>query len=124
MLIYTDDVYNGGEPDGDVEQVRSVIKGYIDRYAADKRIRIAGVPSPEYAAWDRKLAESQAGGGPMLALEADTRGVTLEALIAKITTNAKAFQEEEARIAGTAGKMKDALNGLTREELVEFDWRF
>ena len=124
MLIYTDDVYNGSEPEGDVEQVRSVIKGYIDRYAADKRIRIAGVPSPEYAAWDRKLAEANNGGGPMLQLEADTRGIPLADLVAKVVANATSFQQEEARIAGMAGKHRDALNGLTRDELLTYDWRF
>lgn len=125
MLVFTDDVYNGGDAEGDIDEVRRVIKGHIDAYAAHKRIQLAGKPSPEYAAWPLKLAEAKAGGGPMLQLEADTRGIPVEALISRVISNAQGYEQAEAIIAGSAGKHKDAVDALqTREELVVYDWRF
>lgn len=127
MLIFTDnDCYNGGEPEtDDIEEVRKVVIGYCDKFAAAKRISMAGVPSPEYGSWPLKLAEAEAGGGPMLEMEAAARGITLEALIAKVLANAASYAQLEATIAGTAGKHRDAINALqTKEELINYDWRF
>lgn len=126
MIIFTDDCYNGGEPEtDDINEVRKVIIGYCDKFAAFKRIQFAGHPSPEYGAWPLKLAEAQAGGGPMLAMEAQARGVPQDELISKVLANAESFQQMEAWIAGTAGKHRDAINALqTREELINYDWRF
>jgi hypothetical protein len=62
MLIFTDDCYNGPEPETeDLDELKSIIKGHIDAFAASKRIKLAGNPSPEYAAWGLKLAEAKAG---------------------------------------------------------------
>lgn len=125
MLIFTDDCYNGQEPEtDDLDVLRKIVKGYIDAFAADKRIKLAGVPSPEYAAWGLKLAEAQQGGGVILDAEASARGIATKDLVAKVLSNATAYQQAEAWIAGTAGKMRDATENMTREQLVEFDWRF
>ena len=125
MLIFTDDCYNGQEPEtDDLDVLRKIVKGYIDAFAANKRVKLAGVPSPEYAAWGLKLAEAQVGGGVILDAEASARGITTDELVAKVLANAVAYQQAEAWIAGTAGKMRDAADKMTREQLVEFDWRF
>ena len=125
MLIFTDDCYNGQEPEtDDLDVLRKIVKGYIDAFAANKRVKLAGVPSPEYAAWGLKLAEAQVGGGVILDAEASARGITTDELVAKVLANAVAYQQAEAWIAGTAGKMRDATENMTKEQLVEFDWRF
>lgn len=125
MLIFTDDCYNGQEPEtDDLDVLRKIVKGYIDAFAANKRVKLAGVPSPEYAAWGLKLAEAQVGGGVILDAEASARGITTDELVKKVLSNAVAYQQAEAWIAGTAGKMRDATENMTKEQLVEFDWRF
>ncbi len=125
MLIFDNGVYNGGEPGtDDLDVLRKIVKGYIDAFAADKRIKLAGVPSPEYAAWGLKLAEAQVGGGVILDAEASARGITTDELVKKVLANATAYQQAESWIAGTAGKMRDATENMTREQLIEFDWRF
>ena len=125
MLVFIDnEIYNGSEPYGDDDHVRSEIGRNIDAFAAYKRIQLAGTPSPEYAAWGLKLAEALAGGGEMLVLEASIRGISENELIAKVLANADAYKQAEAFIAGTTGKMKDTLLGMTRDQMLEFDWRF
>jgi hypothetical protein len=126
MLVFTDDTYNGGDPEtDDLDVIKSIIKGYIDAYAAHKRIKLAGLPSPELAAWPLKLAEAQAGGGPMLQDEANARGVPLATIVNRVLANSEAFKHFEARIAGLAGRQRDIVSGLqTRDELIEYDWRF
>ena len=126
MLIFTDDCYNGGEPETqDIDELKSIIKGHIDAFAASKRIKLAGNPSPEYAAWGLKLAEAKQGGGPMLEAEAGHRGVTLAQIVERVLANAEAYQQDEAWIAGNAGKQRDIVSALTtREELLAYDWRF
>ena len=125
MLIFDNGVYNGGEPEtDDLDVLRKIVKGYIDAFAANKRVKLAGVPSPEYAAWGLKLAEAQVGGGVILDAEASARGITTDELVKKVLSNAVAYQQAEAWIAGTAGKMRDATENMTKEQLVEFDWRF
>jgi len=124
MLIFTDNFYNGQEPEGDADVVRSVIKGYINAYARWKRIEIAGEPSPELALWPEKQAEALAGGGELLNAEAQLRGIDVTELSKKVLSKADELKSQEAKIAGQAGKMKDAIKNMTREQLVEFDWRF
>ena len=126
MLIFTDDCYNGPEPETeDLDELKSIIKGHIDAFAANKRIKLAGNPSPEYSAWGLKLAEAKQGGGPMLEAEAVHRGVTLAQIVERVLANAEAYQQAEAWIAGNAGKQRDIVSALTtREELLDYDWRF
>lgn len=126
LIFHIDDCYNGGEPEtADLDELKSIIKGYIDAYAAGKRIKLAGLPSPELAAWPLKLAEAKNGGGPLLQLEADTRGIPLAEMVQRVILNAEAYQVAEAVIAGLAGKQRDIVASLqTREELTAYDWRF
>ena len=126
MLVFTDDTYNGGDPEtDDLDVIKSIIKGYIDAYAASKRIKLAGLPSPELAAWPLKLAEAQAGGGPMLQAEANARGVPLATIVNRVLSNSEAFKYLESRIAGLAGRQRDIVSSLTtKEELLAYDWRF
>ena len=126
MLIFTDDCYNGPDPETeDLDELKTIIKGHIDAFAASKRVNLAGNPSPEYAAWSLKLAEAQQGGGPMLEAEAGHRGVTLAQIVERVLANAEAYQQAEAWIAGNAGKQRDIVSALTtREELLDYDWRF
>ena len=126
LIFHIDDCYNGGEPETqDLDELKSIIKGHIDAFAANKRIKLAGNPSPEYAAWGLKLAEAKAGGGPILEAEAGHRGVTLQQIVARVLANAEAYQQAEAWIAGNAGKQRDIVSALTtREELLAYDWRF
>ena len=126
LIFHIDDCYNGGEPEtDDLDELRSIIKGHIDAFAANKRIKLAGNPSPEYAAWGLKLAEAKQGGGPMLEAEAWHRGIATTVLVEKVLTNAEAYQQAEAWIAGNAGKQRDIVSALTtREELLDYDWRF
>ena len=126
MLVFVEnDCYNGGDAEGDIDQIKAEIRGHIDAFAANKRIKLAGKPSPEYAAWGIKLAEAKAGGGPLLQMEADVRGVPMAAIVNRVIANSEAYQVAEAQIAGLAGKHKDAVNALqTRDELLAYDWRF
>lgn len=126
MLVFVEtDVYNGGDAEGDIDQIKAEIKGHIDAFAAYKRIKLAGKPSPEYAAWPIKLAEAKNGGGPLLQMEADARGVPMAAIVSRVISSSEAYQVAEAQIAGLAGKHKDAVNALqTRDELLAYDWRF
>ena len=124
MLIFTDNFYNGLEPEGDADAVRIVIKDYINAYARWKRIEIAGEPSPELALWPEKQSEALAGGGELLNTEAKERGIDVTELCKKVLAKADELRKQEAKIAGQAGKTKDAIKNMTREQLVEFDWRF
>lgn len=126
MLVFVgNDVYNGGDAEGDIDAIKAEIRSHIDAFAAYKRIKLAGKPSPEYAAWPIKLAEAKAGGGPLLQMEADARGVPLALIVSRVISNSEAYQMAEAQIAGLAGKHKDAINALqTRDELLAYDWRF
>ena len=126
LIFHIDDCYNGGDPEtDDLDELKSIIKGHIDAFAASKRIKLAGNPSPEYAAWGLKLAEAKAGGGPILEAEAGHRGVTLAQIVERVLANAEAYQQAEALLAGNAGKQRDIVSSLTtREELLDYDWRF
>jgi hypothetical protein len=61
----------------------------------------------------------------MLEAEAGHRGVTLAQIVERVLANAEAYQQAEAWIAGNAGKQRDIVSALTtREELLDYDWRF
>lgn len=125
MLIFTDNVYNDSDPECEIEELRSLVIANIDRHATWKRIQVAGAPSPEQASWKIKADEAAIGGGPILATEAKVRGIDLADLCQRVLSNAAAFGNAEAYIAGTSGKQRDTVSQLkTREELLAFDWRF
>lgn len=89
------------------------------------RAKFVGPVSPfEAAGWAPKLEEAKAGGGPLLTLEAQVRGVTLEQMVARVLANAQAFSQMEAQLSGLTGRHRDAVAALpTREEVLAYDWR-
>lgn len=123
MLKHTGiEFVNDHDPEGDA--LSAVVRA-IDDYAASLRNLACAPASPfEAASWSLKIAEAKAGGGAMLSTEAAARGVTLEAMVARVLGNAGALGALEATISGVAGKHKDAARLLTeREEILAYDWR-
>lgn len=97
----------------------------IDAHATALRDRaLAPYSVGEMVSWPVKLAEAKAGGStPMLSAEAAARGVSLAEIIAKVGARAAASGNREARIAGVAGKHKDAARGLPDfDALNAYDW--
>ena len=124
--------------------VQAIIDGYtladaktavgdcIDAEA--KRIRakvLKAVDPSEMAAWATKYAEAKAlqAGGPAadainLQAEADFRGVTLAQLATKVIQKFNQTANREAKIAGLAGKHKDAVSALVSFAAVNaYDWQ-
>lgn len=77
-----------------------------------------GTSPAEMASWPLKLAEANAGGGSLLALEAQYRGISEAALVAKILASAAQLSALEAQIAGVSGLHADAIEALTTIEEV------
>lgn len=97
----------------------------VDLAAASLRNQITASISPaEMSSWPLKLAEAQAGGGPMLTLEAGYRGVSEADLIVKVLDKAQQLSTLEAQIAGVAGMHNDTIEALTTiEEVCSYDMR-
>ncbi len=102
--------------------------------AEAKRIRakaLKAVDPSEMAAWATKYAEAkalQAGGPPAdavnLQAEADFRGITLTQLATKVVQKFNQTANREAKIAGLAGKHKDAVTALGSFAAVNsYDWQ-
>ena len=126
MLICTPDGFFNGP---DIE-FASLAEAQADRLAhievagfqARERI-VRGTHPSEMASWSLKLAEAQAGGGPLLQTEADARGVPVSALVAKVQANAASLAMAEAAIAGTAGRHRDAIAAMTTiEDVAAYDF--
>lgn len=121
MLIYQDgEFWNGADiefatlAEAQADRIR-----VVEACAAAIRGRVVADTSPaEMASWTLKLTEARAGGGPMLALEAQYRGISEESLIEKILGNAQGLAAAEAMIAGISGKHADAINALDSIEAV------
>lgn len=89
-----------------------------------KRLRnkvIAPYSAGEMAAWPVKLAEAAAYAdsnprdaslAPMLAAEALVRGISLDAMMGKVSGNASTFGDMEVQIAGVDGRHRDAINAI------------
>lgn len=80
---------------------------------------VAGISPAEMAGWAIKRAEAaaytasgNAADAPVLAAEAAARGVTLSAIVLRVSANALALAMLEAAIAGVSGKHRDAVNAL------------
>lgn len=97
----------------------------IDLVASSLRDKATAGTSPaEMSSWPLKLAAANAGGGPMLQLEAQFRGITEAALIALVLDSAAQLSQLEAMIAGVSGRHRDAINALTTiEEVCGYDMR-
>jgi hypothetical protein len=113
--------------------VQAIIDGYaltdaaqwksdqIDAYAKQLRDRaLKAVSAGEMGMWATKYQEAkafQASGlssdAPNLSVEAQQRGVTLSALCTRVLSNFSTIATREAKIAGTAGKHKDAVKALS-----------
>lgn len=129
---------DGAWQSSDDTAVQAIIDGYtLADTQAEVRARItararalrdaavAGISPAEMASWPIKRAEviAYAGSGnaadaPMLAAEADARGVTLAEIVARVQGNATALAMLEAAIGGTEGRHRDAVKALTTFEAV------
>jgi hypothetical protein len=91
---------------------------------------IAGISAGEMAGWPILRAEAIAYGVsgneadcPSIVQEAADRGITVAALVAKVNANAAYFNAARAKISGTSGKHRDAVNALTTfAEVVAYDY--
>lgn len=108
------------------------VKAEVSAHAKELRDKvISGVSPGEMASWPIKLAEARtfaATGNadlcPMLSAEAAARGVSVNALVARVNGNAAMFAGLEAAISGVDGKHRDALDACTSfEEVKGYNWR-
>jgi hypothetical protein len=120
--------FNGGDIEFDtLAEAKAFACKQSDQWAAHLRDRFLNPISPyEASSWPLKMAEAIAYPNcPALTIEAQARGVTLEALVAKITSKAQQLAYLEAIIAGMNGRHNDAIKALTTiEEVCAYDWRF
>lgn len=127
MIIYQDNQFwNGLEVEfATLDEAKANRIAVVDIVAMSLRDQVTVNTSPaEMSSWPLKLKEAQAGGGPMLSLEASYRGVSEADLITKVLTKANTLATLEAHISGVAGKHTDAINALTDIETVRvYDMR-
>ena len=127
MITYSDNQFVNG-PDVEfatLAEAQADRSAAVDLIAASLRDKATdGVSPAEMSSWPLKLAAANAGGGPMLALEAQYRGVTEAALIALVLDSAAQLSQLEAVIAGVSGRHRDAINALTTiGEVCNYDMR-
>lgn len=104
-------------------EVSAMAKQLRDRAVAD-------VSAGEMASWPVKRAEAAAylasrnpGDAPMLSVECAARGISLDAMVAKVEGNAARLAQLEAIIAGVDGRHRDALRACnTFEALAAYDY--
>lgn len=129
-------VVDGVEQYPDELAMQAVIDGYSLAHAiADKKREVsaiartkydavtAGISPAEMAGWPILLSEAVAFRGgqntpPSVSAEAAIRGISVDALVSKVETNAAQFQSARAAIAGTDGKKRDEIDALTTFEAV------
>lgn len=104
-------------------------KAEIDEYAKELRLKAAGGVSPEQASWAIKSAQAQKYAvtndpldAPLLNAEAQYRGDTLQSIVDRVLANANGLLDMEAKIAGVAGKHKDAVAALQVDNPIEADF--
>jgi hypothetical protein len=127
MLIFQDSQFWNG-PDiefSTLAEAQANRSAVVDLAAASLRNQITASISPaEMSSWPLKLNEAQAGGGPMLTLEAGYRGISEADLIVKVLDKASQLSTMEAQIAGISGMHRDIVAALTTiEEVVDYDMR-
>lgn len=131
--------FEGGEwISNDDVAVQAIMDGYaLDAAKAAKAAEVsliakilrdtvtASISAGEMASWPIKRAEAEEYGRlgdtascPSLRLEASARGVSLEALVAKVQSNAARFIGAETAIGGADGRHRDAISALTTFEAV------
>ena len=127
MIYYQDNQFVNG-PDVEfatLAEAQANRIAVVDLAAASLRDQItAGTSAAEMSSWPIKLDEANAGGGPMLTLEAGYRGITEADLIVKVLDKAQQLSTLEAQIAGVSGMHRDAIDALTTiEDVVAYDMR-
>jgi hypothetical protein len=127
MLIYQDNQFWNG-PDVEfatLAEAQADRIAVVDLAAASLRNQITANISPaEMSSWPLKLNEAQAGGGPMLTLEAGYRGISEADLIVKVLDKAQQLSTLEAQIAGVSGMHNDTISAMTTiEEVCAYDMR-
>lgn len=113
-----------------LDQAKAFKCSEVLAHAKTLRDKVVEPVSPgEMASWPIKRAEAEAytadstAACPMLTAEAATRGITLAALISKVSGNASYFAGKETAIGGNDGKHRDAINALTTfEEVSAYDF--
>lgn len=134
---------NGGWISSDDTAVQAIIDGYtLDDAKAYRAAQVSAhaktmrdkvimmISAGEMASWPIKLAEAakyaqtgQSSDAPMLASEAQARGIELAALVQKVGGNATTFASLESAIAGVDGKHRDAIKALaTFDEVSAYDY--
>lgn len=103
----------------------------VSAYAKTLRDKvIVSISAGEMASWPIKLAEAakyaqtgQSSDAPMLAAEAQARGIELAALVQKVGGNATTFAGLESAIAGVDGKHRDAIKACSSfDEVAAYDY--
>ena len=122
----------------DDASVQAIIDAYTLDQAKAERMReslviakglrdavVADISSGEMASWpikrDEALAYAASGNqadAPLLSAEAQARGISLDAMLAKVSANAAWFQVAEAAIGGADGRHRDAIAALQTFEAV------
>lgn len=129
MLVYIDNqFYSAPNPE---ENIKAAVLAEIDKCAATMRDKYCAPTSPyEAASWALKLSEAakyaqtgNAADAPLLSAEAQWRGVSLAQLVSRVDGNAAQLGALEAQIAGVSGKHRDAVQTMTDEEALNYDWR-
>lgn len=127
MIYYQDNQFVNG-PDVEfatLAEAQADRSAVVDLAAASMRDQITAGTSPaEMSSWPIKLDEANAGGGPMLTLEAGYRGITEAALVTLVLEKAQQLSTLEAQIAGVSGMHRDTIDAMTTiEEVVAYDMR-
>lgn len=127
VLVSDDDAACQAIIDGyTLADAQAAVIAAIDAHAKALRDQVvAPYSAAEMASWPIKLQEARGQkGSEILAAEATARGITQQALIAKVEAKAAAFMQIEGAISGVAGKHQDAVNALTTfADVAAYDWR-
>jgi hypothetical protein len=127
MIYYQDNQFVNGHERAfaTLAEAQANRSAVVDMAAASMRDQITAGTSPaEMSSWPIKLDEANAGGGPMLTLEAGYRGITEAALVTLVLEKAQQLATLEAQIAGVSGMHRDAIDALTTiEDVCAYDMR-
>lgn len=115
-----------------IENAKKIVNDEIDLHAKKLRDGIVSyISSAEMASWPIKRTEAtdyskshSEADAPMLLIEAQARGITLDVLVEKVLSKATALSQLEAEISGACGAHNDAIKSAsTFEDVLSYDWR-
>lgn len=121
----------GASEEYTVDTAKQKVLGDISDFALQLRAKYCVSTSPyEAASWALKKSEAEkykssnkASDAPMLQVEANARAVTLDVMVDKVLSASNQLSTLEAIIAGTSGRHRDAVSGLTTlDEVLNYDW--